>query len=93
MEHLDNFCNRNDSWLFFWQKIKDICHVNLLILSVLVALFNDMYIDESVYIFSPDTYLHQRQQLYQDEILQVIIHSIDGRDQMSGKHSLIQTLC
>ena len=59
---------------------------NLLILLVLVVFFLTEDIDESVCIFSPDTYPHQRQ-LYQlcdlrDDTLQAIKHSSDGRDQM-----------
>ena len=58
--------------------------INLLILLVLVVLFLTEDIDESVYIFSPDTYPHQRQQLYQlcdlrDDTLQAIIHN-DGKE-------------
>ena len=59
--------------------------IYLLILLVLVVLFLTEDIDESVYIFSPDTYPHQRQQLYQlcdlqDDTLQAIIHNNDGKE-------------
>ena len=59
--------------------------LNLLILLVFKVLFLTEDIDESVYIFSPDTYPHQRQQFYQlcdlrDDTLQGNIHNNDGKE-------------
>ena len=85
MEHLDNLYNGISSWLFFGRRRTFVMFIDLLIPLVLVVLFLTEDIDESVYIFSPDTYPHQRQQLYQlcdlqDDTLQAIIHSNDGKE-------------
>ena len=72
--------------------------INLLILLVLVVLFLTEDINESVYIFSPDTYPHQRQQLYQlcdlqDDTLQANIHNNDVKETNCHVSIINNTLC
>ena len=69
--------------------------INLLILLVLIVLFLTEDINKSVYIFSPDTYPHQRQQLcdLQDDTLQANIHNNDGKETDCHVSIINNTLC